>query len=168
VFAGYPLLGFNPDDGVKIGAVANYTVNGFRRDPYSQRHSIGANYYFATSGYELSYKGIFPRVFALWNLHADGRFTSANFSQNFFGFGNETKNEDDNRGMDYNRVKTTQLAVGSSFIRRGEQGTTAVVKAAFERIRPDATPGRYISLYRDANPGVFDYRNFADVSVSYG
>jgi len=70
--------------------------------------------------------------------------------------------------MDYNRVKTTRLAVGSSFIRRGEQGTTAIVKAAFERIRPDATPGRYISLYRDANPGVFDYRNFADVSVSYG
>src|SRR5690606_33373870 len=60
VFAGYPLLGFNPDDGVKIGAEANYMVNGFRRDPYSQRHSLGSNYYFATSGYELSYKEIFP------------------------------------------------------------------------------------------------------------
>jgi alpha-amylase/alpha-mannosidase (GH57 family) len=40
VFAGYPLIGFNPDDGVKIGGVVNYTVNGFNRFPYTQRHVV--------------------------------------------------------------------------------------------------------------------------------
>lgn len=32
-FAGYPNFDYNPDDGVIIGVLANYTVNNFIRDP---------------------------------------------------------------------------------------------------------------------------------------
>jgi calcineurin-like phosphoesterase family protein len=68
VFSGFPLVGFNPDDGVKIGAVVNYTINGFNRFPYTQRHAIRGNYYFATNGFELSYKAIVPHIVGKWDL----------------------------------------------------------------------------------------------------
>lgn len=100
-----PTIGFNPDDGLKIGLSDTYTYNGFRQNPFSQRHKVDASFYFATSGFELGYSGEFAEVFDNWNFEFAARFTSPNYSVNFFGFGNETINEDDDLGMDYNRVK---------------------------------------------------------------
>lgn len=167
VFAGYPLLGFNPDDGVKIGAVVNYTVNGFSRNPYSQRHSIGGNYYFATGGYEFLYKGIFPKAIANWNFLFEARYTSPNFSQNFFGFGNESNNDDDDKGMDYNRVKMRMIKAAPSLQWIGEQGGSATIQAGFERIRVDRTAGRFIEIPGVVHPDVFEYKNFVDVNTEY-
>lgn len=167
VFAGYPLLGFNPDDGVKIGARVNYTVNGFNRFPYSQRHTIGGNYYFATSGYELFYKGIFPHQVGKWNFVVDALYTSPNFSINYFGYGNETENPDDDIDMDYNRVKIRTLRASPSLQWTGEMGGSAIVQASFERIEVDRTEGRFISLPGVVNPDVFDYKNFVDLNAKY-
>lgn len=167
VFAGYPMAGFNPDDGVKIGALVNYTVNGFDRNPYTQRHSAGGNYYFATSGYELYYNGIFPKTVGNWNLLLDARYTSSNFSQNFFGFGNQTNNPDDEENMDYNRVKMRTLKAAPSLQWIGEQGASANIQAGFERISVDRTAGRFIAIPGVVNPDVFDYKDFIDVNGEY-
>ncbi|RZJ66392.1 MAG: metallophosphoesterase [Flavobacterium sp.] len=167
VFAGYPMAGFNPDDGVKIGGVVNYTVFGFDRNPYTQKHSVGANYYFATSGYELYYKGIFPKTIGHWNFLLDARYTSPNFSQNFFGLGNETPNEDDERDFDYNRVKMRTLKLTPTFQWVGEQGASANIQAGFERISVDRTMGRFIAIPGVVNPDVFDYKDFIDVNAEY-
>ena len=167
IFAGYPLLGFNPDDGLKIGAVVNYTVNGFNRFPYSQRHSIKGNYYFATNGFELSYKGIFPHAIGKWNFIVDALYTSPNFSQNFFGFGNETPNYDNDKKLDYNRVKIRTISATPSLQWVGDHGASVVTKLSFERISVDPTIGRYISMPGIINPDVFDYKNFGDVNSEY-
>lgn len=167
VLAGYPLLGFNPDDGVKIGARVNYTVNGFNRFPYSQRHSVGANYYFATSGYELYYKGTFPHQIGKWNFVLDALYTSPNFSINYFGQGNETENFDDDIDLDYNRVKIRTVKVTPSFQWIGEQGGSAVLQASFERNQVDKTNGRSISEPGVVEEDVFDYKDFVDLSAKY-
>lgn len=167
VFAGYPMAGFNPDDGVKIGGLINYTVFGFDRNPFTQKHAVGANYYFATSGYELYYKGNFPKTIGHWNLLLDARYTSANFSQNFFGLGNETPNNDDALDFDYNRVKMRILKVTPTFQWVGEQGASANIQAGFERVSVARTAGRFIVLPGVVNPDVFDYKDFIDVNGEY-
>jgi hypothetical protein len=167
VFAGYPLIGFNPDDGIKMGVVVNYNVNGFNRFPYSQRHSVRGNYYFATNGFELSYKGISPHFVGNWNLIFDALYTSPNFSANFFGFGNETPNYDAVKKLDYNRVKIRKIKAAPSLQWLGESGASVVVETSFERIEVDRTPGRYIAESGTINTDVFDYKNFADVNVKY-
>lgn len=101
-----PTIGFNPDDGVRIGFLNTYTYNGFRQNPFTQQHTIGASYYFATSGFDVKYQGEFAHVFENWNAELKARFTSPNFAVNFFGFGNDTENFDDDLGLDFNRVKT--------------------------------------------------------------
>lgn len=167
VLGGYPLMGFNPDDGVKIGAVVNYTVNGFNRFPYSQRHSVKGNYYFATNGFELSYKGTFPHAIGKWNFVLDAIYTSPNFSINYFGYGNETPNLEDETDKDFNRVKVRRIKVTPAFEWNGEMGGSFVIKPSFERIRVDDTPGRFISLPGVINADIFDYKNFADVNAEY-
>lgn len=163
VFAGYPLIGYNPDDGVKMGAVVNYTVNGFNRFPYTQKHSIKAMYYFATNGFELSYKGVFPHFVGKWNLILDALYTSPNFSINYFGYGNETVNNQKELTRDYNRVKMRTIKVTPSFQRIGEHGSSVTVRPSFERIMVDKTPNRFLSLPGVINPDVFDYKNFGDL-----
>lgn len=167
VLAGYPVIGYNPDDGVKLGAVVNYTVNGFERNPYTNRHLVGGNYFFATNGFELFYSGHFPRMFGKWDLFTDLRYTSPNFAQNFFGFGNETYNPDTHEGMNYNRVRMSQLYAAPALQWRGRYGASARFQAAFQRVQVDKTEDRYI-----ANPGVIDdkwfsYNNFIDFSAQY-
>ena len=55
-----------------------------------------------------------------FNLFVGGEFTSENFSENFFGFGNETVNNDDDLSMDYNRVKIGKLIGKVGAIKRGD------------------------------------------------
>ena len=167
VFAGYPLIGFNPDDGIKMGGVVNYTVNGFKRYPYSQRHSFKGNYYFATNGFELSYKGIFPHAIGNWDFILDGLYTSPNFSINFFGIGNETENFQKDVGRDFNRVKMRTIKVTPALQWVGEFGGSFVTKLSFERIEVDNTPNRFVTFPNAVNPDVFNYNNFADVNAEY-
>lgn len=167
VFAGYPLMWFNPDDGIKIGAVLNYTVNNFHRNPFSQKHIVGGNYYFATNGYELNYKGVFPRAIGQWNFQFLARYTSANFSQNFFGFGNETPNYDEELNMNYNRVKVSSFWVAPAVEWKGTQGASAYIQAQLERVRVDKNEQRFIGQSNQVNPDVFSYKNFADFNAEY-
>src|SRR5690606_1284268 len=126
--AGYPNVGFNPDDGVKVGAVVNYTVNSFNSYPLAQKHSLTGNYYFATGGYELLYRGYFPRSFGRWDFVLDALYTSPNFSINFFGFGNETPNRDNDFGKDYNRVRMRTISIAPSLQWIGEEGSSVVLQ----------------------------------------
>lgn len=167
VVAGYPWIGYNPDDGVKLGAVANYTVNGFNRYPYTQRHSIGGNYYFATGGYEFTYKGIFTHLIGDWNLVVDAKYTSPNFSVNFFGFGNETPNLQKEINRNYNRVKIRKLIAAPSLQWKGEQGGAAVIQSSFQRIRVLDTEGRFISEPGVVPDDAFGYKNFVDLNAKY-
>lgn len=162
-----PNVGFNPDDGVKIGAILNYTVNGFIREPYSQKHTLNVNYFFGTNGYELKYKAQFPHIIGKWDLVTDVLFTSPNFSSNFFGFGNETQNTDDDLGFNYNRVKIRTIEFAPALKWAGESGSTFVIQSMFERKKVALTPDRYISMPSSINNDIFDYKQFADLNFNY-
>ncbi|MBU3821084.1 metallophosphoesterase [Flavobacteriaceae bacterium XHP0103] len=155
-----PSFGFNPDDGFKLGATYVKTVKGFQRNPFSKQHRLKGGYFFATKGFELNYEGTFANIFQDWNLHVAGRFTSENFTNNFFGYGNETINNDDNLGLDYNRVKTGIYALNVGVLKMGNFGSNYGVKAIFEGIEIEDTPNRFISNFMPIINGDFYKRRF--------
>ncbi|MBC6999036.1 metallophosphoesterase [Cytophaga sp. FL35] len=142
-----PTIGFNPDDGLKIGLSDTYTYKGFRQNPFTQRHKVDASFYFATSGFELGYSGEFAEIFENWNFDLSARFTSPNFSVNFFGFGNESVNEDDDLGMDYNRVRIQNLEVSPSLVWRGQLGGKFKTGVSYESIQVEETDNRFINTF---------------------
>ncbi|MES2486238.1 MAG: metallophosphoesterase, partial [Bacteroidota bacterium] len=167
VWAGYPMLGYNPDDGVKVGALLNYTVNNFNRRPYSQKHSVRANYYFATHGFELGYRGTFMNIASRWNFALDGWYTSPNFSINFFGWGNETFNDDEHNGFDYNRVKLQVFRVTPSFFSQSRNGSFLEFKAPFETIEVDGTTGRFVNQPGAIAERLFEHRQYGGIEALY-
>ncbi len=165
-----PNIGYNKDDGFKIGAKNIYTNNGFHKDHFSQRQTIEANYFTSTNGFEIKYKGEFNKLVGNFKLHVDALFTSPNYSLNFFGFGNETQNMENYFGEDYNRVKLKTVAFSPSLVREGINGSSIKVALNYEIIEIDKTEGRYISDSNDLNEvpnTIFDDQNYIGADVTY-
>jgi hypothetical protein len=163
-FSGLPIIGYNPDDGIKLGAIVNYTSYGFKQNPYTQKHIFKANYYFATSGYDLMYNAHFPESLGKWDFDLETRFTSPNFTINYFGYGNESVNFDDNFGMDYNRVRIRMLKIAPAIKKIGRYGNEIHIQTSFENIEVENTPNRFVN---SVNPTVFENQQFAGVNIKY-
>ena len=163
-----PTIGFNPDDGFRIGLTDTYTFNGFRQNPFTQQHVFNAAYYFATNGFDLGYKGEFAHVSNKVNLELKARFTSPNFTLNFFGFGNETINDDDEQplGLDYNRVRMRTISLAPSLIWRGYLGSKVRLGVSYESIEVEETQDRFINLFYLEN-GEENHQSFFGVEGEY-
>jgi len=163
-----PTIGSNPDDGFKIGFANIYTFNGFRQNPFTSQHTVNAAFYFATKGYDLGYKGEFAHAIGKANLELDARFTSPNYSINFFGFGNDTENLDDDLELDYNRVKLQTLRLTPSLVWRGDLGSKLRVGITYENMEVEETEDRFVNTFYVAN-GEDSSKSFvgADAEYSY-
>ncbi|EGV44556.2 phosphoesterase [Bizionia argentinensis JUB59] len=146
-----PIIGYNPDDGIKLGLKDTYTVYGFDRNPFTSQHKLSAAYYFATYGFDISYKGEFAHIIGDFNLGLDVVFTSPNYSVNFFGYGNETRNLNrDNYNLykkDYNRVRLQTFRFAPSLIYKGYLDGIFTLGLAYETIQVEKTQNRFISDY---------------------
>ncbi len=163
-----PAIGFNPDDGVSLGLSYVRTTKGFQRNPYSQQHRFKGGYFFATSGFSLQYDGEFANIMNDWNLHIGGQVTSQNFTTNFFGFGNETVNLDDDLDFDYNRVKTSIYMAKAGILKRGNFGSDFGIRTIFEAIEIEDTPNRFITdEVPSGTDGFYDRRVFGALEVEY-
>ncbi|PZR09979.1 MAG: phosphoesterase [Flavobacterium psychrophilum] len=160
-----PMLGFNPDGGLGIGAGYMYTINSLRRNPFTAKHSINALYYTSTSGLNVNYSGEFADVFNRVNLGIKTGFTSPNFTYNFFGFGNNTP-DDNGAGMDFNRVKTSTIYFAPSLIYRGYYGSEIKFGLKYENVDVEKTAGRFIDT-APVNPETFKGQNFYSAEASY-
>ena len=145
-----PLVGFNPDDGMQLGINTAIINSGFHK-PYQAKQQINAGYYWATSGFDLQYEGHFVRVLGDAGLLLQGRFTSPNFSRNFFGFGNETINNDEELGLDYNRVRTRILEGEARLLWQGDLGSQTWIGGGVNAYRFEADADRFIGDFIENN-----------------
>ena len=161
-----PLLAFNPDDGLKIGVVSNHTTYGLQRNPFTYKHSINAAFYTSTSGFDVSYKGEFSNIFHNWNFGIEGLFTSPNFSENFFGFGNETEYDKDEEDLDFNRVKIRKFNAAVSLNWKGINGGSFYFKPLVESFDVENTADRFVGQLSATN-SIFDRQVYGGVEAAY-
>lgn len=163
-----PAIGFNPDDGLSLGLAFSKTTNGFQRNPFSQQHRFKGGYFFATNGFSLNYDGEFANILNDWNLHIGGQFTSSNFANNFFGFGNETINRDDELDLDFNRVRTSIYGARAGILKKGNFGSDYGIRAVFEAIEIEDTPDRFITeVVPSENTAFYDRRLFGAIEGEF-
>ncbi len=166
-FAGYPMANFNPDDGVILGVVANYTVNNFIRDPFTQKHSLSANYYTSTGGFNIGYKGIFKKAISGWDAGIDATYTTPFFARTFFGLGNETVYEKDEVDRDYNRVRISQFKFAPSVSKTSWLNMKHQFQLNFEHSKVQFNDDRYIASSPEVSPEVFKGQQFAGGNYTF-
>lgn len=164
-----PAIGFNPDDGFRIGLQNVYTVDGFNRNPHTRVHKLTAGYFFATQGYAVGYEGEFAGILGKMNLLFSARLTSPNFAENFFGFGNESSNLDDDLDFDFNRVRLSTYSIGAGAVYRGEYGSNLRFGATVSGIEVEEDTDRFISNFAGTlqDDEFFDRKWFGDINVTY-
>ncbi|MGB7785646.1 MAG: metallophosphoesterase [Salinimicrobium sp.] len=162
-----PAVGFNPDDGVKIGLRASYDIYGFQRNPFTTRHSISAGYYFATQSFDVHYEAQFANMWKSYNLLVGAHFTSPSFTRNFFGYGNETYNPEDELGMDYNRIRLSRLGGEAGFVKESPFGSYFKYVASFEGVKIDDSDDRFISEAFNTDSDFFERKYFFGLEGIY-
>jgi hypothetical protein len=162
-----PGLGYNPDDGMKLGFKATYTKFGFRRNPFTLRHSFNAGYYFANEGFDLRYLGEFAHMWGDYNLAIGANFTSPSFTRNFFGFGNETIDPEEELGIEYNRIRISRIGGEAGFVRESPFGSYFSYMASFEGVELERTAGRYLADQYEEGASFFERKYFLGVEGVY-
>ena len=164
-----PGIGYNPDDGLKLGIQDVLTKYGFKRDPYTSQHRLSAGYYFATNGFDFNYHGRFARIVGKYSLGVDAWFTSPNFAQNFFGYGNGTNNpnRDSGKDFDFNRTKISKLGGSIGLVRQSPFGSYFGYKLSYESVEVEETGDRFIDRFFGENSEVFDRQYFVGVDGTY-
>ena len=162
-----PAIGYNPDDGFKIGIKDIYTVNGFRRNPFTTQHRFTGGYYFATKGFDLNYEGEFASVWKNFNLAVGAHFTSPNYTRNFFGYGNQTVNPEDELSKDYNRIRISRLGAEIGFVRESPFGSFFKYMANFEGVKVEETVDRFLMEEFPAVPEDYERKYFVGAEGIY-
>lgn len=165
--AGYPNADYNPDDGLIIGVLANYTVNNFIRDPYTQKHSLKANFYTATGGFNLVYKGIFKKAISDWDFNLDASFTTPRFSENFFGLSNENEYDKENVEREYNRARISKINFAPSISKKSWMNLENKFQLTFENNKVQRNGDRFVDQSPDVRPEVFNNQQFAGANYTF-
>ncbi|WP_223560458.1 metallophosphoesterase [Chryseobacterium lathyri] len=166
-FAGYPNADYNPDDGVILGVLANYTVNNFIRDPYTQKHSLKVNFYTATGGFNAAYKGIFKKAISGWDFNLDAAYTTPRFSENFFGLSNESKYDKENTEREYNRARISKFNFAPSISKKSWMNLQHQFQLTFEDNKVQRNGDRFIDQSPDVRPEVFKSQQFAGANYTF-
>lgn len=122
-------LDYNPDMGAVPTLLIGQQKMGFERNPFTSRFDVKASYFSLTQAFDISGNAHFSHVFGDWNLKFSGRATSHNFTENFFGFGNETI---DHSNFDFNRVYLQHFSGGISTYYKGEYGSRVEIGVRYQ------------------------------------
>jgi len=85
-----PIVGFNPDDGILVGANFNLIKYGFKKEPYASVQNFGGSYALSTNAFKLHYTGDFINAFKKFDFYLDSYYHGPTYSFNYTGLGNES------------------------------------------------------------------------------
>lgn len=137
------IAAYNPDDGIFLGSGLLVTTHGFRKDPYKTRHFLLARIAFKTGAFDIRYAGIFNHVISrldfMWDVDVEG----PNYTNNYFGMGNESV-YDQNQHISYYFVRYQNILTNALFRRRFSDNTYLAAGLAYENVNVESSGGRLI------------------------
>ncbi len=157
------LVGYNVDEALVVGAGFRYTTYGFQKSPDASRHLLGARYATATQAFEFLYDGFFRSVFRRTDLQLHLTLRDPMYAQNFFGLGNETQKQSDDKV--YHHVRIGKWEVHPELSQTFGHSTFSA-GVFYQKYTVEETPGRFIS---DAglDPEVFETQDYAGFNIGY-
>ncbi len=166
-FKALPYANFETDAGFTLGAEAVWTKYGLVNNPFQARHELLANYYFATNGFSLRYRGEFAHLLHNWNLGITTRYTSPNYFFNYFGSGSETEYEPAEIDRDFNRVRIQKWHFSPIIIWRNEAGSVLNIGPSLESYQVKYEPSTFLGELLAPENDIFDRQLYAGAEANY-
>ncbi|MEM9526161.1 MAG: metallophosphoesterase [Bacteroidota bacterium] len=160
------LIGFNPDNGLFLGASTGLTHYGFKKDPFAGNHHLSGQFAFATSGSQLAYRGEFTDFFGKDELVLSADGWNSLYGVNFYGLGNETVNTEDENGVDFHRVRQQLLRFSPHYMRRLGPASSFSFGPTYTATKTDRTDGRFLAVNNDIPAGQGIFSDFKYLSLN--
>lgn len=161
-----PKLSYNPDNGYQLGGSLVHKKYGFETNPFTNRQLVEASFFSATSGIELTYQNEIANFINNSNLLLDASYNTPKSSINFFGFGNETINLDEEKGLDYNRVLLEQFTIHPKLKWKSYGGSGFSAGIKYQTVNVARTLDRFISE-NDLAEKLIKAEQFGSISLDY-
>ncbi len=162
----WPALGFNPDDKLFLGLTGNYTRYGKRKEPYSSHHSFNSIVSLDNGGAQLAYQGDFAQVIGLWGLRVGIAGQTPLYASNFYGLGNETKNLEEERMLEYHRVRREHFHANVQLRWAITPQFSFFIGPRFHRYRIELREGTLLNdINNELDPENFETLSFADINT---
>src|SRR6185437_13163639 len=136
-----PLLSvsYNPDDGVFLGVGFRYTTQGFHKNPYKTIQTLTILHSLSTKAYDFNYNFAAIEAIGKLDLLVDADVKAPNNTVNFFGFGNETVyNKDEKEEVRYYRARYNSYAFDVLLRKRFGKVFSVSLGPAFQRFTLDS------------------------------
>jgi len=163
-FSILPVLGRNPDNGILLGAIATRTTYGFKKEPFASRQLLNGRFASETGGFRLGYEAEFTDVFGDKELLIEAEAQTSLYGVNFYGFGNETVNEERESplGRDFNRVRLQSVVFSPRIMKRLNPAASYSFGPTYSVIEATRTEGRFLALNSPdgADEGVFSNHHY--------
>jgi hypothetical protein len=166
IFAMAPQADFNPDDGAIIGWTANYKIDNFLQNPFGSQHSVGARVSTQTGGVNLFYKGYFASLSNDWRFELFANYSTPNYAQNFFGFGNETLNNRKS-SINYYRVRMQNITLEPAYKLYTPGGVVLGFSSAFQYLKVDKNANRFITTYFPTDYDLYKGQYYAVPKITF-
>lgn len=165
-------IGYNPDDGFRAAVQYTYRIDKFQRNPFSQQHQLEVSYFTLSNSFDISYGSEFANIKNILNLEIGARFTSPNYTINFFGYGNESLNSQADLGYSFNKVEMQHSSAFIGLLRNSNFGSLFKLRTKFDRYQLDSLENSFLSSkdaidvsnsnYFATLEGIYQYRSFDD------
>ncbi|NJW52125.1 metallophosphatase [Salinimicrobium oceani] len=162
-----PYVNFETDAGFTLGAKTVWTKYGLVNNPFSAQHELLANYYFDTNGFSIRYQGEFAHLFYNWNFGLTARYTSPNYTLNYFGSGSEAPYFPDAVDKKYNRLKIQKWNFSPALIWRNEGGSGFDFRVLIESFKVEYETDNFLAEVFPPENDIFDTQLYAGAESSY-
>ncbi|MEM8487499.1 MAG: BamA/TamA family outer membrane protein [Bacteroidota bacterium] len=157
-------FGSNKDDGLLLGGGIRTTRHRFRKTPFAQLHMLRANVALNARSFNLAYESQFTNALAGWDVNLLFDVRSPNSIRNFYGFGNETG--DQNQPESYFRSRYAQVSFTSALQKNLEQGAQLRIgpKVFYANVEQDTS--RFIGQMNNLDEVNFNGQWFAGIETA--
>ena len=124
----------NPDVGTALTLSVEKSKTDFIGNPFGKRLQLSIAYQSITQGLDINFNKAYAAIFGDVNFFVGGRYTSKNYTQNFFGFGNDTPYFDDRLSLDFNRVNMSFYSGAIGLERDSDYGSYFRVQLEMESV----------------------------------
>ncbi|WP_432411032.1 phosphoesterase [Rasiella sp. SM2506] len=155
----------NPDVGNAIGLSFLKDKNDFITNPFGKRTAVTINYQTITQGLAIDFEKGFAAIYGDINLVLGGSYTSKNYTENFFGYGNDTENFDEELSLDFNRVNLSYINGSIGLERDSDYGSLFELKFEIESVEIFRNGDNFFNQQLTKESGVRRY--FAKPNFTY-
>ncbi|ANE49187.1 BamA/TamA family outer membrane protein [Flavisolibacter tropicus] len=158
-----PIIFYNNQDRFFVGVQYGITHHKWQREPYAHRHTFDIHYSLGDLAPSISYKGIIPQFVGKWNVLLNASYDWIHVV-NFFGIGNETTKDVNDR--DYYRMRLREGTLGAGLYRPLGKYWNFLFASAYQTIEIKNDPERYIAdHYGAVDKDTYDLERYGQLKL---